>query len=233
MKKLYVIVSPEGEVVYPPVYSEQEVYLALPHYSGGRVVEIYQLNSREAHLRAMGPIRLFLLFLIFLPICAALVLFPLYGIYDEYADYLTVNDWDRAPAIFVPSEITEHTTKHRLNAIPVGETSYLSLSGSYMYEYKGETYTGTRIGNHTDADIKAMMVNDKEYERRPREMTCYVNPANPQEACLFNTRPDFFEDHKVLILLLPLLGIAGLWSLFHTAALRSKLKKLPLVINEE
>lgn len=38
---------------------------------------------------------------------------------------------------------------------------------------------------------------------------------------------------SIYALMLPLLGIAGLWSLFHTAALRSKLKKLPLVINEE
>ena len=124
MKKLYVIVSPEGEVVYPPVYTEQEVYLALPHYAGGRVVEIYQLNSRESYLRAMGPFRSFLQMLIFLPICAALILFPLYVIYDEYSDYLTVNEWERVPAMFVPTKITKHTTKHRLNAIPVGETSY-------------------------------------------------------------------------------------------------------------
>lgn len=233
MKKLYVIVSSEGEVVYPPVYSEQEVYLALPHYSGGRVVEIYQLNSRESFLRAMGPIRLFLQILILLPFFAALILFPLYVIYDEYSEYLTVNDWERVSAIFIPTEINKHTTKHRLNAIPVGETSYLSLSGYYTYEYNGEAYTGTRIGKHTDADIKALMVNDTEYERRPREMTCYVNPANPQESCLFNTRPDLFEDHKVLILLIPLPGIVGIWALIHTVALRSKLKKLPLVINEE
>ncbi|MBQ8517051.1 MAG: DUF3592 domain-containing protein [Akkermansia sp.] len=233
MKKLYAIVSPDCEIVYPPVYSEQEVYLALPHYPGGRVVEICQLNSRESYLRSMGPFRLFLQMLIFLPICAALILFPLYGIYDEYSDYLTVNDWERVPAMFVPTKITKHTTQHHLNAIPVGETSHLELIGSFTYEYKGETYTGTRIGNHTDADIKALMVNDTQYETRPREMTCYVNPDNPQEACLFNSRPDLFEDHKVLILLLPLLGAGGIWALIHTVTLRAKLKKLPLVINEE
>ena len=135
--------------------------------------------------------------------------------------------------MFVPTKITKHTTKHHLNAIPVGETSYFGLSGTFTYEYKGETYTGTRIGNHTDADIKDLMINDTEYSCRPRAMTCYVNPNNPQEACLFNTRPDLFEDHKVLILLMPLLGIVGIWALIHTAALRSKLKKLPLVISEE
>ncbi len=215
----YYIVHNGTDKVDGPYAYQFEAEKLLNKYPGAKMVPVYCFDKEEEKLRKRGPFTHFICVVISLLMLCGMIGGAGYFICSSYQKANAVKNWKATPALLTISNITE--TKHE------GAISELSLRGSFVYEVGGEEHMSADMGVYENQDVRALMSFGDEYQV-VQNVTCYVNPDNPEEAVLFNNPDGSLVPHCVAGVVI-LLGVCGLFSLHRKCKQRAYLRSLNLV----
>jgi predicted membrane protein len=142
---------------------------------------------------------------------AAIVLFALgavsfYGLTWEPVElFIQAKHWMPVPCKVLSFSIQE-TTKHPTERDKISKR----LELLYQYTYKGVVYQSDWFYvMKTDVRLYTGLALIFEAHRESKEITCYVNPANPSQAVLLRD----FQPCLLLSLLSPVFVLGGVWCL--------------------
>lgn len=219
MNTEYYIANKGANKVAGPFYSQFEAEAKLREYPGGEIVPVYNLTEEEVKLRERGPIAHFFWMTISVLLLCGIMGWCGYSCYRTYQKCSTVKNWVATPASLTISNITE-------------EKQYFvatewTLSGAFEYEVGGQKYTSYDMGVYENGNVKALMYDEINYKVH-QNVTCYVNPANPEDAVLFNNAEGGTWTY-CLCGLGVLAGIIGLVSLRRKCEERAFLRTLNLL----
>lgn len=141
----------------------------------------------------------------------------IYGVWGFY-DLARAQTWERAECTIVSAAYDQNSSKNITTYYP---------KIRYAYNFQGRQFTGERfdlVRNYYDwAQIKRLL---EDYPRG-RQLACYVNQSNPQEAVL-TRNPLQYPFFRVGIGLVLCFGLSGI--LFYTSR-RRKPQKSPENLN--
>lgn len=219
MNTEYYIANNGENKVAGPFYSKLEAEAKRREYPGSVIVPVYNLTEEEVKLRERGPIAHFFWLTISVLLLCGIMGWAGYSCYQTYQKCNTVKDWVATPASLTISNITEDEQYFAITE--------WRLRGSFDYEIDGQKYTSYDMGVYENENVKALMYDAKNYKVY-QNVTCYVNPANPEEAVLFNNTEGGTWTY-CLCGLGVLVGIIGLVSLRRKCEERAFLRSLNLL----
>lgn len=177
MKTEYYIVHKGAGKVAGPFSTQDEAENNLGKYPEGKLFPVYNLTEEEAQLRERSPLAHAFRVTFFVLLLCGIIGWAIYGIFQTYEKYNTTKNWVPTPACLTIDNI--HKTLYN------GTVTEAKVTGSFVYEVGGKEYTSSAMGVYEKEDVLAFM-EDTEYYRVEQSVTCYVNPANPEDAVLFN-----------------------------------------------
>jgi hypothetical protein len=126
--------------------------------------------------------------------------------------WIDVRDWQEVPARVVHTELITNTGDD--------STTY-DVRAKYLYEFRGATYEGERVGLSTGSDNIGSFHQDahrelSHYQTSGETFRCYVNPRHPSDAVLYrDLRWGLFALMGVFATIFTGVGvgliIAGIW----------------------
>jgi len=95
--------------------------------------------------------------------------------------WIEVRDWQEVPARIVHTELITNTGD---------DSNTYTVEAKYLYEFRGATYEGDRVGLSIGSDNIGSFHQDKHrelsrYQAQGEPFRCYVNPDDPSQAVLF------------------------------------------------
>ena len=142
-------------------------------------------------------------------ILEGLLFLPVALSYHIWLELIEVRTWIATPCTIVSSEVHVAWKKNEI---------------AYAYDFQGRHYQSARYYFDVVPERPAVRAHPA-----GQPSTCYVNPANPQEAVLVNTIPDE-ESYLWFILLFPLAGVglvvAAVGSTVHRRRKKRRLASL-------
>ena len=211
----YIAHKGKGKVA-GPFATQDEAENNLSKYPDGELVPVYNLTADEVKLRERSSLAHAFRVTFFVLLLCGIIGWAIYGISQTYQKYNTAKDWIPTPAGLTINNI--HKTLYH------GTVTEARLSGSFVYEVGGKEFTSSDMGVYEKEDVMALM-EDTEYYLVNQNVTCYVNPENPEEAVLFNNTAGGTFTY-VLCGVGILVGIGGLVFLRRKCKLRAYLRTL-------